>query len=202
MKKVRAILPVLVLALMMGTLSACGGVGTTLESPEGEVPNSTVSDPIVDEGEGRMLVYDDHGVRIYASSVMFVPNSSEESAWIYIYYKIVNTNDKQVAIVIDDLMVNGHAHQYSDMLVANPNSAMTDNSTFSTIRIVAKFTDLNVVQREDGQYEFDRSIAYTVTGEFSWFLRDDWPKGTFTLTIPANFPRDTFRTDEVWTSTR
>jgi hypothetical protein len=201
MKKVAKVLTALATAALLFSLVACGGA--TQDTPSLSGNGSQDATASSDEGEGRLLVYDDHGVKVYASSVKFSSASKEQYAHVSVYYRVVNNTDKGVTVDFNNLSVNGYTSDIEGALVAAKNSFETDG-VFSTLEIRAENYSLETTQRKDGEYEVSRDIELIVSGEFeiNFGSKGKPDKGTFTLTIPANFPEDTFRTDEVWTSTK
>jgi hypothetical protein len=78
---------------------------------------------------------------------------------------------------------------------------LTDNQA-SSILLKSSAFGLPLVTTEDDRYEPDKTIAYSITGDFSVSVDGEVDKGTFTATVPANFPEDEFRTNDKWTSTK
>ena len=207
MKKLAKVLMALTTTALLFSLVACGGAEQDVPSWLDDGTQDTTAS--ADEGEGRLLVYDDHGIKVYASIVEFVSGREEQYAQISLYYKVVNSTDELCWVTQSNVAINGTsldipAGSFGALIVLK-NGTSTDDRRLSVLDIRAKSFNSTITKREDGKYEIDRSIAYTITGEFEIDFVDTGnkpDKGTFTLTIPANFPEDTFRTDEVWTSIR
>ncbi|MCL1798075.1 MAG: hypothetical protein FWG24_07195 [Eggerthellaceae bacterium] len=202
MKKLAKILVAMLTAVLLLSLVACEGVVRNAPWLDKSAQDTPV---VVDESGGRLLVYDDHGVQVYASSVVFAAASDEQYAQVDFYYKVVNSTDGIVSVWLENLSINGNASDDTSFLSVLANSSVAEKDQNSSLVLrKANNLKLTTTKREDGKYEFDRSIPYVVTGEFKiGFADSNVPgTGTFTLTIPANFPDKTFRTDEVWTSTK
>jgi hypothetical protein len=226
MKKVRKILPVMVLALMVGMLSACGG--TDVETPEPSSPSPTMDTPVDDVAE-RSLVYNDHELEIYSSVVITHgerASADPASASIAFSYQLVNNMpatgdapdpmggtapDGGILIVVSSMKINGiecDPGQYTDSytMAVFPGDDIMDEPE-SQLGMNAGGCQLPTEQNQQDEYEIDRGITYQVSGLFDITVKEgaDWnlvDTGSFTFTIPANFPDDTYRTDEVWTSTK
>jgi hypothetical protein len=211
-KKFTGILAAILAVSLLFALAGCGGGQSSRNSDSsGQGSQSAAEDPdsgqtANEEAGGRLLIYTEEGVKIYAGAVRFDGATAEEYAKISVLYTIVNDLDDSYLIELTPEYVNGapNAKTGGSGLIANRHMTMEDSGEYTNLAIIAKDFGLTVEQTEDGRYAVDKSIAYTISGTLTSHAIGEVYKemGTFTLTIPANFPEDEFRTDEVWTITK
>jgi hypothetical protein len=214
MKSQTRVLAALLSVSLLFALTGCGGGGQPQKTPEPsgqdsqsaatEAPSFAPAPASANEDEeGRPLLYDANGIKVYASKVEFSTSNKEDSAKISVYYKIVNDSNENFVRSLDNLVVNGKSNarasgpkSYAAFTISSK-SAMLDND-YSVLIIQATDFGLEVKQTADGKYQVDNSVAYSVSGDITDGLTGHDALGTFSFTIPANFPNDKFRADEKW----
>jgi hypothetical protein len=196
------------IALLFTTLVACTNDTQSYEpttSQQSSSNSDATTTSATEDEDGRPLIYNNNGIKIYASKVRFPNSATEKYAEIKIYYTAINDNDATCRVDAKNLVINGNSSNSNTgvdaMFALNKHMVSTDSDA-STIVAYASDFNLKVNSVGDEKYVVDSSIAYTVTGFFEISVGDFKDSGTISFTIPANFPENKFRTDEKWVSTK
>jgi hypothetical protein len=211
-KRVKLLVFVLISSLLFA-LTGCGGEQPQQPSdqPSQSGTSGTTSPAPAssnEDEEGRPLVYDANGIKVYASKVESFSAGSAEYATLCLYFKLSSDNEETCYLELRNVVVNGKKRNsntgYDDALFTLGKETVTDGEA-TGLDLLASDYEIATVTEANGRYIIDTSVSYDVSGEFIIELVGgvgEVDRGTFTASIPANFPEDEFRTNDKWTSTK
>jgi hypothetical protein len=186
MKKIRAILPVMVLALMMGTLSACGGARSAPEPPQdndspsvqetARKPETYPSMPAVNQ-LGHPLVYDNYGVFMYAGGMGYTSEHFAGGTSITSYSHYGNNSENYRTLELKIAKVNGASgtatglYEFWFGVTLKPHTQPPDKVSWVDLDkvIYQRVFDLPTIEYPDGdetRIRVDPNVDYFVEGEY------------------------------------
>ncbi|MDR0501344.1 MAG: hypothetical protein LBG97_08930 [Coriobacteriales bacterium] len=204
-KTTKAISLFICMTLLFTTLVACTNDTQSYEptTSQQSSSNSDTTTSATEDEDGRPLIYNNNGIKIYASKVRFDTYKVESNAAIEVCYKVVNSNDDSCSVRIIGMKVNNQVSTgAADTSFVPPARSTVADGSASTIPVRCSSFGLPVIKTSEDKFKADANMAYSIVGNFEVWVDGLVDSGTFTVTIPANFPENKFRTDEKWVSTK
>ncbi|MCL1923324.1 MAG: hypothetical protein FWG15_05655 [Propionibacteriaceae bacterium] len=203
MKKIRTTLSAIAITGILFAVGACSSPESTptddfddpIESTSPSYPTAPATD-----GDGRVLVYDDHGLWIYASTMLNWSGTID--ADVCYYWVVTNNSDRDMYVSLHFNEVNG----VSDRTLSGGNHIEPG----ATIKMEAHHSGsyYNIPVDCGGSCSADQSFGFTVVGDFEIYTGDDFVTGTeiahgdFEIVVPQNWisgdDASAFRTDQPW----
>ena len=213
MKTIRTILSTLAATGILVALAACTPA-EVLEPVDTEDPGQSTSSsyPVAPptDAEGRVLVYDDHGLWIYADTTITPVHNMKEGAPISFRWIITNNSDEDRTVDFDFREINGlQGSRYGSGGYVEPGETTTGwvDTQASCTNPEATCFDIPVSDCGFDCWSIDRSQPISVKGTYA--IRDSYStatgkwidEGTFEFTLPPDFADEDFRVEQPWVST-